>query len=126
MPSTTGLLSGSLNNFTGHWSVEGYEAEFRGVFSESVEHWQSNATLEYDNVEDLVGTFSVGVGGLPSYIGNVDTSLTLTNQAGKQIKITGPLLSPISQRIAIAGQGAWSIRMVSTGMSSVYLYAVSV
>ncbi|KAB8254567.1 hypothetical protein BDV32DRAFT_155090 [Aspergillus pseudonomiae] len=111
MPSTTGLLSGNLNNFTGHWNVEGYEAEFRGVFSHNVEHWQSNATLEYDNVEDLVGTFSVGAEGLPSYIGNVDTSLTLTNQAGKQIKITGPLSSPISQRTVINGHGAWSIRM---------------
>ncbi|KNG81322.1 hypothetical protein ANOM_010756 [Aspergillus nomiae NRRL 13137] len=109
MPSATGALSANFNNFTGKWNVEGYEAELHGNFSQSVENWQSDATLEYDNVQDLVGTFSVQSG--PSYVGVLDISLTLTNQAGKQIKITGPLSSPISQRTPIAGQGSWSIRM---------------
>ncbi|KAF5855253.1 hypothetical protein ETB97_009558 [Aspergillus alliaceus] len=111
MPTATGTINGAFNNFDGHWNVEGYDVEFRGNLSQSVERWTSLvATLEYDSVEDLVGTYVLDTAGLPSYVGATDTSLTFKNQAGKTIKITGNLANPISQRTTVTGQGAWIIR----------------
>ncbi|KAB8229642.1 uncharacterized protein BDW43DRAFT_314840 [Aspergillus alliaceus] len=112
MPTATGTINGAFNNFDGHWNVEGYDAEFRGNLSQSVERWTSLvATLEYDSMEDLAGTYVLDIAGLPSYVGITDTSLTFKNQAGKTIKITGNLVNPISQRTTVTGQGAWILKM---------------
>ncbi|KAE8376882.1 hypothetical protein BDV26DRAFT_293678 [Aspergillus bertholletiae] len=110
MPIATGVLSGTFNNFEGHWNVDDFGVSLRGNFSPSVGRWESAAvTLEYNNVQDFVGTFVVDTAGPPSYIGPIDASITLVNQGGKRIKITGPLQVPLPQRTAITGQGAWAI-----------------
>lgn len=112
MPTATGTISGAFNNFDGHWNVQGYDAEFRGNFSQSVERWAvSNATLEYDNFEDLVGTYVIDIAGLPPYVGATDISLSFTNQGGKKIKITGSLTNSTSQRTTVTGQGAWAVKL---------------
>ncbi|OGM41917.1 hypothetical protein ABOM_009805 [Aspergillus bombycis] len=110
MPSVTGTISGSFNSFEGRWIVDGHLAEFHGNINPSVERWDSNATLEYDEIDDLAGASVVGPAGLPSYVGADSTSLTLIGQGGKQVKITGNLTIPISQRITISGQGVWTVR----------------
>ncbi|KAB8203102.1 hypothetical protein BDV34DRAFT_199832 [Aspergillus parasiticus] len=111
MPTAQGVINGSFNNFDGHWIVDGYIVQFRGNFSQSVEQFQSGtATLEYDTIEDLVGTYVIDTAQTPSYVGNTDVVLSFTNQAGKKVKITGSLSIPISQRSLLTGQGAWIIQ----------------
>ncbi|KAE8320401.1 hypothetical protein BDV39DRAFT_211694 [Aspergillus sergii] len=112
MPTVTGVINGVFNNFDGHWNVEGYDAQFRGNLSQSVQRWASDAaTLEYNSLNDLVGTYVLDTAALPSYVGGSDTSLQFINQAGTTIKITGSLTNPISERTTVTGQGAWSISL---------------
>ncbi|KOC17983.1 hypothetical protein AFLA70_88g003010 [Aspergillus flavus AF70] len=110
MPTAQGVFNGNSNQFDGHWIVDGNSVQLRGNFSQSVGHFQSsNATLEYDSTEDLAGPYVIDNAQSPSHVGHTDVALSLVNQDGRKVKITGSLSFPIPDRSTLFGHGAWVI-----------------
>ncbi|KAB8270883.1 hypothetical protein BDV30DRAFT_214304 [Aspergillus minisclerotigenes] len=110
MPTAQGVLNGSSNHFEGQWVVDGQAVQLRGNFGQAVEGFQSsNATLEYDTIEDLVGPYVIDTAQSPSHVGNTDVALSFVRQDGRKVKITGSLSFPVSERSALFGQGVWTI-----------------
>ncbi|KAJ9203368.1 hypothetical protein DTO021D3_4212 [Paecilomyces variotii] len=104
MPIAPGRISGVANTFNGQWIVEGNTVLLHGVFSQSLDKWDSDALLEYENVEDLGGDFFIGPEESFSYVGPHDLSLFLRSLRGNKVKITGHLSGPISNRADVTGQ----------------------
>jgi len=106
MPSVPGTISGNINNFDGQWIVEGNPISLHGDLAQFPEKWDANATLEYDDVEDLAGDLYIIDEQSPSYIGPPDLRLSLAGEGGKTITIVGFLTSPISERIEVNGRAS--------------------
>lgn len=104
MPIAPGRISGVANTFNGRWIVEGNTVLLHGVFPQSLGKWDSDAMLEYDNVEDIGGDFIISPEESFSYVGPYDLSLFLTSLRGNKVKITGHLIGPISSRADVTGR----------------------
>ncbi|KAJ9371662.1 hypothetical protein DTO282E5_3595 [Paecilomyces variotii] len=104
MPIAPGRISGVANTFNGRWIVEGNTVLLHGVFPQSLEKWDSDALLEYENVEDLGGDFFIGPEESFSHVGPHDLSLFLRSLRGNKVKITGHLSGPISHRADVTAQ----------------------
>lgn len=104
MPIAPGRISGVANTFNGRWIVEGNTVLLHGVFPQSLEKWDSDALLEYENVEDIGGDFFIRPEESFSHVGPHDLSLFLRSLRGNKVKITGHLSGPISHRADVTAQ----------------------
>jgi len=102
----SGTCYGIGNNIQCQFTLnDGTQAKFMGAFSPPVPTFQSSSILEYATANDLSGPSSFNQGATvgPTYI-----NLPLTTFTGAQIRISGPLSSPIPQIYVISGSGRWS------------------
>lgn len=109
MPTVTGTISGTGDNFEGRWNVDGRDVLLHGNFDYPVEleEWSANsATLEYESSGDFDGLYLIRPISA-SHVGGSDLFLSLTDQSDRQIRIVSPLVNPVSERTPVSGKGVW-------------------
>ncbi|KAL1848775.1 hypothetical protein Plec18170_007786 [Paecilomyces lecythidis] len=107
MPAAKGRISGANKNFEGHWEVDGHSLVLSGSFHQSLGKWSASpATLKYDNLDDLTGTYVIDDAFQP-YIGGSDLILAFKNESNRHIMVGGSLEDDHSGRIDLTGQGVW-------------------
>ncbi|KAE8413592.1 hypothetical protein BDV36DRAFT_299810 [Aspergillus pseudocaelatus] len=106
MPTVKGPVEGNFNNFTGTWIIDGLKFIGEGRLNQSVEQWSSNATLEYEDINQLNGTYTIESDPISS-VGTNNVNITGTKEAN--IKITGRLNTPIDQPNTVTGRITWSL-----------------
>ena len=100
MTSGNGTFSGNGYEFYGRFSSGTVICS--GRFVEYIPPFNvPNATLAYEDITDLVGTFTLVP---PSYVGEDNVII-----AGSKFKVAGELETPISARYAAFGQGSWTL-----------------
>lgn len=106
MPTIRGSVEGNFNNFTGTWTIDGLTFIGEGRLNQSVERWSSNATLTYEDMNQLNGTYIIESNPISS-VGT--TNVNITGKKESEITITGTLNPPIGQPNTVTGRITWSL-----------------
>ncbi|KAF5230561.1 hypothetical protein FANTH_13780 [Fusarium anthophilum] len=101
MPTAKGSISGSDSNFTSEFKVNGVPRHFSGTFTKAEKPWSaSNATLTYEDAEDLNGSRDLDV-----VIGNDDVVMKIKVSG----EIKGTLNEPFNPISQAKGHGTWTV-----------------
>jgi hypothetical protein len=111
MPIARGSFEINFSNFKGVFDANGFEVHVEGRVSQAIQTVNvRNAQVEYADLSDFVGSYSIVSGIPPSYVGIENIDIQFEGPGSKKLKLTGTIMGGLDQRYTVTGSATWSMR----------------